>query len=294
MADPTAPSPWDDYLFDLRGFVVLPRCASREQVSDLNARTDAWSACDDEWIGGVHRRDPPPDPGLRFFYNVVEGGGAFEEMIDNPGWIGHVRRYVDDDGLHLWQNLVLITGPDGRGTPFHSGGHTHHFRSSFDYHDGTFHCGNVTVLLALTDVGPGDGPTVLLPGSHKSNLPNPRVHGSPVRSDITGEAQGSLIDWPGSLDAVADLTVDVHLRAGDAVVFTEGILHAGRPRIKEGERRMLVFKYAPFWTRDRFGYEASEDLVARLTPERRRIVRPIPPCRPQLTQARSSQLASSR
>ena len=33
------------------------------------------------------------------------------------------------------------------------------------------------MLLALTDIGPGDGGTMVIPGSHKSNLIHPSVDG---------------------------------------------------------------------------------------------------------------------
>jgi len=32
----------------------------------------------------------------------------------------------------------------------------------------------VNVLVALSDIGPGDGGTLIIPGSHKSNLPHPQ------------------------------------------------------------------------------------------------------------------------
>jgi hypothetical protein len=289
MSQTRPPSAWDDYRFDLDGFLILPGAATRAQVAAMNATCDEWFADGGEWLGGVHALPPtgtmaeyassPEQRRVQTFHNVIEAGSAFEAMVDNPAWIGHVRRYVDDDGLHLWMNFLTATDGGG-GTSLHSGGHTHHFRNSFDYHDGKFHCGNVVVLLALTDIGPGDGPTVVIPGSHKSNLPNPVVcGGKPL---------------PATLDELGGMVADVHLRAGDAVIFTDAILHGGRPRTNAGQRRILGYRYAPFWTRNRLGYEPSAALVERLTPERRAIVRPVEPKRPPIAQAQSGQLASSR
>lgn len=279
MHDVATPSAWDDYCFDLYGFLILRQVASAAQLAAMNSACDRWRADGGEWIGGVHALPPTGTMAeygsstlqrrVQTYHNVIEGGEAFEAMIDNPAWIGYVRRYVDDDGLHLWMNFCTVTGGGG-GTSLHSGGHSHHFRTSFDYHDGRFHCGNVVVLLALTDVGPGDGPTVVVPGSHKSNLPNPRVHGD----------QRAL---PEQLAALDGMVQDVHLRAGDAVILTDAILHGGRPRTNPGERRILGYRYAPFWTRNRLGYEPSEPLLQRLTPAQREIVCPIPPRKPPVT-----------
>jgi len=43
---------------------------------------------------------------------------------------------------------------------------------------------------------------------------------------------------------------------------------------------MLFYRYASYWTKARFRYEPSEELVARLTSERQKIIRPIDPVRP--------------
>jgi hypothetical protein len=296
MSEIRPPTAWDDYLFDLYGFLILPGAASPAQVAAMNAACDGWFADGGEWVGNVHALPPtggtmaeygatPESRRVQTFQSVIEAGGAFEEMIDNPAWISYVRRYVDPDGLHLWMNFLTATSGGG-GTKLHSGGHSHTFRNSFDYHDGRFHCGNFVALLALTDIGPGDGPTVVVPGSHKSNIPNPRVHGN-----------ASAADLPTTLAGIDGIVKDVHLRAGDAVIFTDAILHGGRPRTNPGQRRILGFRYAPFWTKNRLGYEPSEELVARLTPERRSIVRPITPMRPPIREAQvaaKAQLASSR
>ena len=39
------------------------------------------------------------------------------------------------------------------------------------YENGVFRCGQLNVLVALRDVAAGDGPTMVVPGAHKSNFP---------------------------------------------------------------------------------------------------------------------------
>jgi hypothetical protein len=263
---------WDDYLFDLNGFLIRRQAVPAAQLGAVNDAVDGWIADGGEWLGGVHAQPPlghmaeyggsPEQRPVQTYHNVVEGGRIFEELVDHPAWIGDVRRFVDNDGLHLWMNFVTVTRGGG-GTSLHAGGHLRHLRNSFHYHDGRFHCGNVVVIVALADIGPGDGPTVVIPGSHKSNLANPRV--------------AAERDLGRCLPTLSEVILDVHLQAGDALIFTDAILHGGRPRINPGQRRILVYRYAPFWTRNRFGYEPSESLVERLTAERRAIVRPITP-----------------
>jgi hypothetical protein len=43
---------------------------------------------------------------------------------------------------------------------------------------------------------------------------------------------------------------------------------------------IAVYRYGPNWGNTRFGYRPSDELLQRLTPERRRIVQPIPPLCP--------------
>lgn len=45
----------------------------------------------------------------------------------------------------------------------------------YTYQHGVFRCGQCNIILALTDVHEGDGPTMVIPGSHKSNFPHPNA-----------------------------------------------------------------------------------------------------------------------
>jgi len=57
-------------------------------------------------------------------------------------------------------------------------------------------------------------------------------------------------------------------------------MHGGSSRTNpDGERRVTILRYGPSWAATRFGYTASEAFLERLTPERRRIVQPVPPVR---------------
>lgn len=75
--------------------------------------------------------------------------------------------------------------------------------------------------------------------------------------------------------------VPVYLNQGDAVLFVDGIMHGGSSRTKEGgERRVTIYRYGPLWASTRFGFEYSQALLDRLTPERRKILQPVAQIRP--------------
>ena len=73
--------------------------------------------------------------------------------------------------------------------------------------------------------------------------------------------------------------IEVHIKKGDAFLFVDGIMHGGAARTSAGERRVVIYRYGPLWTRTRFGYEYSDKLLARVTPDQKKILQPIPPCR---------------
>jgi hypothetical protein len=72
----------------------------------------------------------------------------------------------------------------------------------------------------------------------------------------------------------------VQLGAGDALLFVDCLCHGSAERTNNGERRTIIYRYGPGWSNTRYGYHASPGLLERLTPERRKIVQPIPPLEP--------------
>ena len=261
------PTPLQDYLFDLRGFLLLEGVVAPQQINTINRAIDAIPKVKPgQWSGNVHYQDQPPEVGINY-QNILEGGPAFEELIDHPGWIDLVNRYVGgDDGLFIDEAFVNLRGP-GQAINLHSGGHKRRVRTQFRFHNNQFRCGQVNVLLALTDIGPGDGATMVIPGSHKSNLPHPKFV-----EQYAGKQDKSVKDVDGA--------IEVQLRAGDAILFVDAIAHGSAERVNAGERRILVYRYGPHWGNTRFGYVPSRELVERLKPARRAIVQPIPPLLP--------------
>ncbi|MFB6135906.1 MAG: phytanoyl-CoA dioxygenase family protein [Halobacteriaceae archaeon] len=251
--DPATPSDLDDYLFDLRGYLVLEDALTDREVAALDETVDDLRTLDPgEWRGHVHRYEGADDGvDLQQIYEAP----PFETLIDHPSWIEYVKRFVGNQDdfdahhgpLYVDENFVRVS-PEGQGTPIHSGGHERTKRTQFRYHDGEFHCGQVNVLVALTDFGPGDGGTMVVPGSHKQNFEPPFLE------DARGE----------TLEEVPEAE-PVRMEAGDAVLFVDSLMHGSATRTNPGERRFAVFRYGPSWGVSRNGYEPSGELLDRLT-----------------------------
>ena len=76
--------------------------------------------------------------------------------------------------------------------------------------------------------------------------------------------------------------INIYMEAGDAILFVDAICHGSAERVNPGQRRIIVFRYGPSWGNFRFGYRVSDELAARLTPERLQIARPQSPLIPGL------------
>ena len=264
----TVPKPVSmiDYEFDLRGFVVVRKALSASQVQSLNDAYDRFPELDNgEWYGNAQRRDYTKDTGFEL-HNVLDSGDpAFDVLIDHPSWIQHVRHWAGEEGTYVQgvtiDEHIATSRVAGGHHPVHSGGHDASTRTQFSYRNGAFRCGQVNVLVTLRDIGPGDGPTMIVPGSHKSNFMHPQA-GDYFRGD--------------RMDTLP-FAEEVYAKAGDALLFVDACMHGGSTRVSDGDRRVIILRYGPPWARPRFGYTLSDDLLDRLTPERLAIMQPMAP-----------------
>lgn len=267
----------DRYLFDLNGYLILKNALTPEQVDAMNATYDEVQdfadGMDDKagWFGHVKINNSGRQEGLGM-QQLYEAGDVWEELIDHPSWFDKIKHFIgtDDpenfDGHHgpafIDECFGTIRGPGGA-QRLHSGGHVGTIRTQFRYHAGKFHCGQVNVLMAMTDIGPGDGATMVVPGSHKSNIAHPQT----VALDKRGDAI--------SMDSVEG-AIECHLDKGDALLFVDAIAHGSARRTNEGKRRVCVYRYGPSWGFFRLPVRPSAELLDRLNPQRRSIIMPHP------------------
>ena len=260
----TVPTDMEIYLFDLRGYIILKNAVTKDLVCQLNKSIDQLLPLEiGQWSGYVHGHRYGETDGFNL-QQIYEAGPEWEELIDHPAWIEKVKHFIGGSGtfdyhhgpLFIDENFVNIRGP-GESIGIHSGAHSPVKRTQFLFRNGQFMCGQINIFLALTDMGPGDGCTVVIPGSHKANFKNPEVN----------------YGVSGSVDA-HEASVEVHLTAGDALLFVDAISHGSSARKNPGQRRNALFRYGPSWGNFRHGYQPSKELLDRLTPERRQIIWP--------------------
>ncbi len=269
------PTDRDIFFFDLNGFIVIRGALNRTEVADCNRVIDSLQHLKTgDWEGYIHGHDYDGKAGLNL-QQIYEGGEAFERLIDHPNYIERVRTFVGGDGtfdychgpLFIDECMANIRTP-GQAIPMHSGMAGCGKRTQYAVRDRKFHCGQVNVIIAYTDIGAGDGATMVVPGSHKSHFEHP---------DVASKSKG----WGNSdsMDGV-EQAVEVHLQAGDALLFVDALMHGSAARVNPGQRRISIYRYGPSWGNFRNGYRPSPELLARLSPERRKIVQPMDPVLP--------------
>lgn len=145
------------------GCLLPPQALPADQVDALNgALTELPDVEPGTWHGQVQRQKHDAQRGINW-QNITEAGEPFEALIDHPSWIEHVGRWVGSrDSLFIDEAFANIRGSGGA-INVHGGGISAdgslNYNGLYHYDNGRFSCGQVNVLIALTDIGTGDGAT---------------------------------------------------------------------------------------------------------------------------------------
>lgn len=229
-------TPEERYRFDLQGFLVRRQALSSNEVEALNVAVDL-----------LHVPEPGDDIMSQRFTTHLTGARRFRDLIDHEQIFDIVSELC---GPHVRLDhaygIIMRAGTAGLG--LHGGGTPFDPAQYYSVQGRDIRTGLVAVQWALVDHLPGRGGFMCVPGSHKANFPTPQ-----------------LLD--------SDLIVDVPLRAGDLVVFTEALRHGTAPWHGPQQRRTLLYKYSPgnsAWAHEVW----PSELIDACTPRQRLMLQP--------------------
>ena len=252
----------EKYFFDLRGFLVLRDVVDPELVERCNQAIDH----NPHYLESPERRFEGESKALTSEVRQKWHNGLinwaqpwcepFRELMVQPGLKPYLTELLGG-GYRLANVPALITmEKDCAGHYLHGGRvdrqpFTHLYMCKF----GKIYTSQTLVEFPLADEGPGDGGLAVIPGGHKANYPIPE----------------SLRNY----EAYQDEVVEVHVRAGDAVLFAEPTIHGTLKWQGEHQRRALLYSYRP-------GYQASAvfhqvvfpDFVEDMSEEQRSRLKP--------------------
>jgi hypothetical protein len=232
-------TPEEKFLFDLHGYLVIKNVLTPAEVGELNALAD---------------EKFPPSPGkVDRRTRVSPWAPATRALIDHPKILPYLLTLIDSK-FRLDHDYCIFMEPGAPGSQLH-GGEGHEGDHWYKYRDGQMRNGLTVVTYFLVPAKAGDGGFACIPGTHKSNF----------LESIPREVL--------RLERAAPYVVQPEVEAGDALIFTEALVHGTLPWRAPYERRALLYKYSPGYSAWSQKYPSPDDYTG-LTEQQKRIVSP--------------------
>jgi hypothetical protein len=244
-------TPEEKFLFDLQGYLVIKNVLTTAEVAALNAIADE-KFPRAPGVTGAQRARPS------------SWGQPLVDLMDHPKTLPYLIELID--AKFRLDHDYCIFMQEGDGALRLHGGEGHEGDHWYKYRDGRMLNGLCVLTFFLTGAGPGDGGFCCIPGTHKSNF--------------IGSIPGEVLRY----ERDAPYVVQPVVEAGDALFFTEAVVHGTLPWRAKHERRALLYKYSPGYSAWSQNYYRL-DQFAQLTEQQKRIL--APPCvgsRPDVVQ----------
>ena len=251
-------TPAQRYHLEVFGYVVVENVLTTDEVTSLRdalyALRDGLLELEDPSVKGprVNGAYMATDkPHHHFMANILEADPIITSYATHARLVSMAEELMGSEARIVEMNAHINSRDPSTSEPprfgFHSGtdiafgGHVH---------DGLFHCNFVKTLTNLTDLGPEDGGTTVIAGSHKVDVP---------RKDLIELAY----DDP-------SLIHQVIAPAGSTLLFSETLIHATGNIKSDRERVIIITGYGstmfPYWDRgemsDAFQKQIPEQLHA--------------------------------
>jgi hypothetical protein len=231
-------TPEEKFLFDLQGYLVIKNVLTPEEVAELNALAD-------------EKFPHPPGSEKQRDGRVSLWGPPAQALIDHPKIVPYLVELIDSK-FRLDHDYCIFMWEGEAGGHLH-GGEGHEGDHWYKYRDGQMRNGLCVVTFFLTPAAEGDGGFACIPGTHKSNF-------------LTGIPREVM-----RFERPAPYVVQPAVEAGDALFFTEALIHGTMPWRGKHERRALLYKYSPghsAWSQNYYNL----DQFPNLTEQQRRIL----------------------
>ena len=204
----------EKFLFDLRGYIVVPGVLTAAQCQALiDAADAAWP-----------RR--PADGAFRRAEAISRWGDAFRDLMDHPRVLPYLVELIGRR-LRIDHDYCIFMREGANGQSIHGGPRRFETDHWYYYADGIMRNGLTVATWNLTDAPQGAGGFVCIPGSHKTNFM------LQLPEDVRRQTRQP------------DYVVQPPMAAGDVLIFTEALMHGTRSWRAPHERRTLLYKYSP-------------------------------------------------
>ena len=222
----------EKYLFDLNGYLIVENVLTDEELTLANNAVDRH--LDQSRIRSREQKLDGDSPTLEGTHGRGElrnpthwdepDCNPFRDMLVHPRIVPYLNELLGK-GFRIDHQMFLLWMDKGaEGFRFHgSSGPGFDPNQYYIFKNGKMHNGLTVVSFQLTDVNPGDGGLIVIPGSHKSNYPCPQ----------------EMRLYQKHQEHVRQLTC----KAGDVIIFSEATTHGTLPWTSDQPRRSTLTRY---------------------------------------------------
>ena len=240
------------YHLDVYGYVVVPNTLTENEVSHLlealyRLKHDFLTSTDPAHVPVRNCRLSVYKPHHVHFAHILEADPAILAYLSHPRLVGMAEELVGGSvRLEESEAIINARAPDYDPTvPFRYGFHTGTRPEYGTYtKNGLYHCNFVKTLTNLTPLGPDEGGTVVIAGSHKVDVPIEQIIACAYEDR-------SLIH-------------QVIAPAGSTLLFGEALVHATGQIRSDHERVVIIGGYTPPMFRAWPGQEPSPAYIESL------------------------------
>ncbi|NKB71689.1 MAG: hypothetical protein GKR89_31830 [Candidatus Latescibacteria bacterium] len=239
---------------EIYGYVIIENALNQSEIAAIS---DTLYGIEDDF------RSSGELPGPSCFYtsttdeffridNLPHLAPCFFDYITHPFIVGMAEEIIGGPA-RLQQSDAHIRRPlaqEKRKLGFHRG-----INPAYDHRDkGLYHFSFIKALTNLTDLGPDDGGTTVIAGTHK------------VPTDVPQEAiVNAALDDPSMIH-------QVEAPAGSTLLFYESLIHAAGIIKSDRDRLLILGGYMPTMFQAWNGYDPDPDFIDTLSDEHRALI----------------------
>ena len=233
----------EKFSFDLEGFLVVRNVLDAADLTQLNKIADRFASEDGDLVRGTST-----------ISRVSQWGPEFQTLMDHDKIVPYLVELLGPK-FRIDHDYCIFMKKGAERGGLHGGETDTEADHWYRYRDGVMRNGLTVVTYFLSPAGPGDGGFACIPGSHKSNFVDrlPR--------DVR------------RFERDAHYVVQPEADAGDALIFTEALIHGTKPWTADHDRRALLYKYSPGHSAWSQGYYDPRE-YADLTAQQQRLMAP--------------------
>ena len=203
----------EKFTFDLEGYLVVKDVLTPDEMKSLNAVANRFTS-------------ENSDPGTSTISRVSQWSPEFQALMDHHKIVPYLVELLGPK-FRIDHDYCIFMKKGAERGGLHGGETDREADHWYKYRDGVMRNGLTVVTYFLSPAGPGDGGFACIPGSHKSNFIDrlPR--------DVR------------RFERDVHYVVQPEAEAGDALIFTEALIHGTKPWTADHDRRALLYKYSP-------------------------------------------------